>query len=393
MSTSVIVLSYNPGGWLKACLEAAVNQADQVVIVDNGSPGASASGIGREAGALVVRSEENLGYAAGVNLGVQSASGDLIALLNDDALPGPGWLAAAGRALERPDVAAVVPKVLRSGWYREIVLHDCYQDAPGDHRVLGRKVESLTSDGQDVLDRLLGAGIHRLERSCVGGERWRWTRPGVPFYAPVAGPDGGELLIDGESAPAGRVCRLLNKAGGYLLEDGVLGDIGDETPDDGRWDQPSEPFYGSGTALVIRRDTWERVGELAGPFFAYYEDGDWCWRARLAGMRILYDPSATVEHRHSATSGGASPRVDRLASRNRLLTLARNAPLRVLPSAMRRVGRELPDRGGRGDASAKLAWALSSRRGLRRRWEISPLEVWNRWAAEAPPGDDGPALA
>ena len=34
----------------------------------------------------------------------------------------------------------------------------------------------------------------------------------------------------------------------------------------------------------------------------YLEDTDWCLRARLAGLRIVYDPTASVRHRLSATS-------------------------------------------------------------------------------------------
>jgi len=51
---------------------------------------------------------------------------------------------------------------------------------------------------------------------------------------------------------------------------------------------------------------------------------DWCWRAQLAGKRILYDPSATVEHRRSASSGGEhQPWVRVMSERNRTLTMVR----------------------------------------------------------------------
>ena len=393
MRASVIILSHRPGSWLEPCVQSVVDQADEVVLVDNGSDHEAASAIGREHGARVVRSETNLGYAAGVNLAVRHASGDLIALLNDDAVASPHWLAAAGAVLTNDEVAAVVPKVVRSGWYREVVLHDVPCNAPGDHRVLGRMIRSITSDGEDVLELVLGSGIHQIERSSDGAEGlWRWTRPGAPFYVPVDGANA-EVLVDGDTVPAGPTCRLLNKAGGYLMSDGVLGDIGDETPDDGRWDERSEPFFGSGTALVMRRETFDRIGGFAAPFFAYYEDADWCWRARLGGMRILYDPASSVEHRHSATMGTSTPFAARLANRNRLLTLVRNAPsVEILP-ALGRARKSAQTVADLVDIAAKLPWALSSRLAGSRRWKMSPTEVWNHWADRGISWDRGPSRA
>ena len=89
-------------------------------------------------------------------------------------------------------------------------------------------------------------------------------------------------------------------------------------------------------ALVARAETFRRIGGLAESFFACYEDTDWCLRARLAGLTIRYDPSAVVHHVGGATTGGpAAPRVRRLAARNRIHTLARNAPLSVLRHELR----------------------------------------------------------
>lgn len=388
MTASVVVLSHKPGDWLRTCLESVAAQADEVILVDNGSEGAVATAMGESCGARVIRSEQNLGYAAGVNLGVRRSRGDLIALLNDDAVAAPGWLESAAAGLGAHEVAAVVPKVLRIGWYREVLLEDEAHDAPGDHRTLGRMMRSVTCEGDEMLDRLLGAGVHELETSPDGQQRWRWSRPGLAFYVPVPGSHPGEgaggeppdVLIDGEPAPPGPVCRLLNKAGGYLRRDGVLGDIGDESPDDGRWDQAAEPFFGSGTALVTRRGTFEQVGPLPERFFAYYEDADWCWRARLAGMTVAYDPSATVEHRHSATMGASSPVAARLANRNRLYTLARNAPLSELPAAMRRARAAALNRRELADIASGMPWALRSRVLGSRGWALRPEDVWDRWA-------------
>ena len=76
-------------------------QADQVVVVDNGSAGDEASAVAAPLGAQVVRSPVNLGFAGGVDLGLRHARGAIIGLLNDDAVAGPGWIDAARAALGR----------------------------------------------------------------------------------------------------------------------------------------------------------------------------------------------------------------------------------------------------------------------------------------------------
>ncbi len=54
--------------------------------------------------------------------------------------------------------------------------------------------------------------------------------------------------------------------------------------------------------MVVRAETLDRVGLFAEPFFAYYEDTDWSWRARRQGLRMVYLPGAEVSHRRSVTS-------------------------------------------------------------------------------------------
>ena len=55
VTTSVVVVSYRPGDWLLPCLRSVVGQADEVVLVDNGSKGFGAARLGWQAGARVLR--------------------------------------------------------------------------------------------------------------------------------------------------------------------------------------------------------------------------------------------------------------------------------------------------------------------------------------------------
>lgn len=142
-----------------------------------------------------------------------------------------------------------------------------------------------------------------------------------------------------------------------------------------------ECFAVSGTALVTTATVLENVGPFESSYFAYYEDTDWCWRARLLGYRIIYDPVATVRHVRGLTSGGVlAARTRFLAERNRILTLARSAPLSLALGEARRKWS-----GGGDDGVAEVLphafpAALAQRVRLRRRWALGSREVYERWA-------------
>jgi len=376
---------------------SALSQADEVVVVDNGSTQEAASAVATSLGARVVCSGANLGFSGGVDLGLRHARGALIGLLNDDAVAGPGWIDAARAALADAGVAAVTPKVVLDGVFGEVVLDDDTWRAPGDARPLGRQLLSVTVGAVDVLEEVRGAGVYDTERSAAPDEpaRWRWTSGRRPFYVPLAEPNAGDdVRVNGEPVALRTTCTLVNHAGSYLKPHGVAGEYGLSAPDDGRFDHGAERFGFSATAPVFRAETLRRLGGLAPQFFAYNEDTDWCLRARLAGLRILYDPGATVRHRLSATSGGSrSPLVRFLAQRNALLCLVRNAPLDVARHFVWLRMHEDPGPELRRAVLGKLPWALATRVRMRPMRTTTPRAVWDRWAGVDSTWDDGPAKA
>ncbi len=380
MSTTVVVLSYRPGDWLAECLAATVAQADEVLLVDNGSEDARASELGRAFGARVIRSRVNRGFAPAVCSALGLARGDLVALLNDDAVPLPGWLSGSAAVLEDPSVAAVGPKLLLRQAYAEIRMPGPEWYSPGDPRPLGRQIRSVRVDGLEVLDQATGPGLHRLEGE--GTDRWRWTAGERSWYVPVGqGQRSPSVVVNGEPVPTGPLVRLVNSTGLFLDHRGYAGDIAMGAPDDGSFDEARERFAVSGAAMVARAETWRAVGDLAAPYFAYYEDVDWCWRAWLYGYRVLYDPSWTVEHRRSASSGGEhNEGVRVLAERNRTLTMARNGPWPLVARALRERLAAGPDGGIRAQVARGLPWALATRVAQSRRWARSASQVWERWS-------------
>lgn len=67
-------------------------------------------------------------------------------------------------------------------------------------------------------------------------------------------------------------------------------------------DQISDVGWLSGSALMVRRETFEQIGLLDERFFMYCEDVDWCKQAGDNGWRVVYYPKVSVSHRIGAAS-------------------------------------------------------------------------------------------
>ncbi len=59
----------------------------------------------------------------------------------------------------------------------------------------------------------------------------------------------------------------------------------------------------SGAAMIVRRQVLEQVGPLDEGYFLYFEEVDFCCRARDAGWQVWYAPAARVLHLEGAATG------------------------------------------------------------------------------------------
>jgi N-acetylglucosaminyl-diphospho-decaprenol L-rhamnosyltransferase len=115
---TVIILVYNTPDLLLKCLqsfyESCRMQRWQIIIVDNGSAEDVSRVIGEKFnGVEVIRSERNLGFAAGNNLGLCRAKGEFIILMNSDVIAQPDTLEALVTSLQRePWTGAMSPGLL-----------------------------------------------------------------------------------------------------------------------------------------------------------------------------------------------------------------------------------------------------------------------------------------
>lgn len=106
---SVLIVNYNAGAYLQQVLDSLKKQTVtdfEVICVDNDSTDGSVDDL--DATGLpewqLVRSEKNLGFAAGNNLAAKMARGEWICLLNPDAFAEPDWLEQIANGMARyPD--------------------------------------------------------------------------------------------------------------------------------------------------------------------------------------------------------------------------------------------------------------------------------------------------
>ncbi len=115
---SIVVLSWNTKGLLRACLNSLKPLRDEldleVIVVDNASDDGSADMVAaRFPWITLVRNERNDGYAIGNNLGASRATGRYLLLLNSDTAVGPGVLTFLVDFLEQhPQHGACAPRLV-----------------------------------------------------------------------------------------------------------------------------------------------------------------------------------------------------------------------------------------------------------------------------------------
>ncbi|ANZ37860.1 glycosyl transferase [Lentzea guizhouensis] len=114
---SVVVVNYRGADDTITCVRGLAEldypaELLQVVVVDNEAH--DTARLTRELpGAQIVTSARNLGFAGGCNLGVEHATGSVLAFLNNDARADRGWVRAAVKVFHsEPAVGAVASKVL-----------------------------------------------------------------------------------------------------------------------------------------------------------------------------------------------------------------------------------------------------------------------------------------
>ena len=92
--------------------------------------------------------------------------------------------------------------------------------------------------------------------------------------------------------------RTIQHAGGWIEWPlGLAHHYGRGEQDEGQWDESKTVDYVTGAAMAFRRDVLEQIGLLDEEFWpGYFEDTDFCFRAREFGYEIWYIPDSVALH-------------------------------------------------------------------------------------------------
>lgn len=120
---------------------------------------------------------------------------------------------------------------------------------------------------------------------------------------------------------------LLDDGGDYYCALGWAFALGKDRPAD-RYQTGRQIFAACGGACIYRKTVLDRIGCLDENHFAYLEDIDLGYRARICGYRNLYIPEAVIYHAGSGASGSRYNKfkVD-LTSRNSIYLVYKNMPI------------------------------------------------------------------
>ena len=283
-----VVVSWNGAHLLPDCIDSLLAQtiaADlDVVVVDNASEDGTATMLAESYPEVtVIRSEANLGFAGGADLGMAGCTGQFIALLNNDATFAPD-------AIEQ--MVAVLTK-------------------PGNERVGA------------VTAKILLSGSYRLD-------------PGLT--AATAGPgsfhrDDGWLVPADPDSPG--AIRVVNSTGNLVTRRGTGADR-DWLSTEGKESRDANVFGFCGGAAVLRKAALDEVGGFDRELFLYYEDTDLSWRLRAGGWTVQYCEPSVARHLHAASSDSASPLFRYYNTRNSLVVFARHAPIGIVTGSFAR---------------------------------------------------------
>ena len=128
---SIVVVTVDGLPFTRLCLESVLGHTEEagfeLVVVDNGSSDGTRAYLGalaqRDPRARPIFNGENRGFPAAANQGLASARGDVLVLLNNDAIVAPGWLRSFARHLRDPQIGAVGPVTNRIGTDAEVDVH------------------------------------------------------------------------------------------------------------------------------------------------------------------------------------------------------------------------------------------------------------------------------
>lgn len=243
-----IILNFNSGSDTLNCIES-LNEVDKgnfnIIVVDNCSTDNSIEVLNKEAdkqGFIFLKSEENLGYACGNNIGIKYAlnhQADYICILNSDVKVHKNFLKPLLELLQRDEVGIAGPCI-------------CDYNKPD-------------------LIQAMGASINLFRGLAMGSYK------GVPYK------------------------ELKHKF--YDVD------------------------YVGGACFICKREVFEKAGLIPENYFLFYEETEFCLKAKEKGYKIVCASDSIVYHKGSATISKFAGLSYYFLNKNRVVFMRRNSNL------------------------------------------------------------------
>lgn len=100
--------------------------------------------------------------------------------------------------------------------------------------------------------------------------------------------------------------------------------------DHGQYNNIEETGFVTGCLMCYDLSVVKTVGNWDISYFLYFEDSDYCERAKRAGLKLYYDPTLVIWHKNSqSTEGSGSDIHVKYQTKNRLKFGLKYAPLRT----------------------------------------------------------------
>lgn len=121
--------------------------------------------------------------------------------------------------------------------------------------------------------------------------------------------------------------RKMDDAGDYYCALGWAYACGKGQPEE-KYNKEKKIFFSCAGAAIYRKDILDQIGYFDETHFAYLEDADVGYRARIQGYENWYAPKAVVYHVGSGTSGSVYNLFKtKYSSRNNVYLLYKNMPV------------------------------------------------------------------
>lgn len=254
----IIVPHYGDKKVTEECLDSLAgikngNYHLKTIVVDNGTGDSFKSKLGNHE---IIRNDRNIGFAAAVNIGIRKALGNqdtrYILILNND---------------------TVVPNNL----FKKLLFTEISPESsssrltPDVHRgIRSNNISNINRSNKmfnvDIISPVIK--FKSIEREWVydyGGKINWWI--GRPKHIEVI----NNPITQSSNPPAGRAGNPID--------------------------------YVSGACMLVRREVFEKIGLFDERFFFYFEDVDFCTRAKMAGFKIEVNQDAVVEHKLGSAIG------------------------------------------------------------------------------------------